>query len=130
MALLGYWYAHLAMIAGIVLIATGVKYVVAHSEGTTQGAAWLLAGGMALYLCGDAWFRRVMGIRPVLVRALGALPVLALAGVGLLWGGEAEIGAIAALAVVLLGIEQRLEQRRETAQNGALHQSGARCEAP
>jgi low temperature requirement protein LtrA len=39
MALLGYWYAHLAMIAGIVLIATGVKYVVAISAGTTQSAA-------------------------------------------------------------------------------------------
>jgi hypothetical protein len=36
----------------------------------------------------------------------------------LLWGGEAEIGAIAALAVVLLGIEQRLEQKRETVQAG------------
>jgi membrane protein implicated in regulation of membrane protease activity len=85
---------------------------------------------MALYLCGDAWFRRVMGIRPVIVRALGAVIVLALGVVGLLWGGEAEIGAIAALAVVLLVIEQRLEQRRETVQNGALHQSGAKCEAP
>ncbi len=48
--------------------------------------------------------------------ALGAIIVLALGGVGLLWGGEAEIGAIVALAVVLLGIEQRLEQRRETVQ--------------
>jgi low temperature requirement protein LtrA len=116
MALLGYWYAHLAMIAGIVLIATGVKYVVASSMGPAQEAAWLLAGGMALYLCGDAWFRRVMGIRPVIVRALGAVIVLALGVVGLLWGGEAEIGAIAALAVVLLGIEQRLEQVREPVQ--------------
>ena len=78
----------------------------------------MLAGGMALYLCGDAWFRRVMGIRPVIVRALGAVVVLALGGVGLLWSGEAEIGAIAALAVVLLGIEQRLEHGRETVQAG------------
>jgi low temperature requirement protein LtrA len=130
MALLGYWYAHLAMIAGIVLIATGVKHVVASPVGPIQEAAWLLVGGMALYLCGDAWFRRVMGIRPVIVRALGAVIVLALGVVGLLWGGEAEIGAIAALAVVLLVIEQRLEQRRETVQNGALHQSGASCEVP
>jgi low temperature requirement protein LtrA len=118
MALLGYWYAHLAMIAGIVLIATGVKHVVASPVGPIQEAAWLLAGGMALYLCGDAWFRRVMGIRPVLLRALGAVIVLALGVVGLLWGGGAEIGAIAALAVVLLVIEQRLEQGREPVQAG------------
>ena len=44
--------------------------------------------------------------------------VLALGVVGLLWGGEAEIGAIAALSVVLLVIEQRLEQGREAVQAG------------
>jgi low temperature requirement protein LtrA len=115
MALLGYWYAHLAMIAGIVLIATGVKDVVA-TVGPVQEAAWLLAGGMALYLCGDAWFRQVMGIRPVIVRALGAIIVLALGVVGSLWDGSAEIGAIAALAVVLLVIEQRLVPGREPVQ--------------
>jgi low temperature requirement protein LtrA len=109
MALLGYWYAHLAMIAGIVLIATGVKQVVASSVGPIQEVAWLLAGGMAVYLCGDAWFRRVMGIRPVIVRAVGAAIVLPLGVVGLLWGEVAEIGAVAALAIVLLVIEQRLE---------------------
>jgi low temperature requirement protein LtrA len=109
MALLGYWYAHLAMIAGIVLIATGVKQVVASSVGPIQEVAWLLAGGMAVYLCGDAWFRRVMGIRPVIVRAVGAAIVLPLGVVGPLWGGVAEIGAVAALAIVLLVIEQRLE---------------------
>jgi low temperature requirement protein LtrA len=109
MALLGYWYAHLAMIAGIVLIATGVKQMVASSVGPIQEAAWLLAGGMAVYLCGDAWFRLVMGIRPVIVRAVGAAIVLPLGVVGPLWGGVAEIGAVAALAIVLLVIEQRLE---------------------
>jgi low temperature requirement protein LtrA len=109
MALLGYWYAHLAMIAGIVLIATGVKQVVASSVGPIQEAAWLLAGGMAVYLCGDAWFRLVMGIRPVIVRAVGVAIVLPLGVVGPLWGGGAEIGAVAALAIVLLVIEQRLE---------------------
>lgn len=110
MALLGYWYAHLAMIAGIVLIATGVKQVVASSVGPIQEAAWLLAGGMAVYLGGDVWFRRVMGIRPVIVRAVGAAIALPLGVVGSLWGGVAEIGAVAALAIVLLVIEQRLER--------------------
>jgi low temperature requirement protein LtrA len=109
MALLGYWYAHLAMIAGIVLIATGVKQVVASSVGPIQEVAWLLAGGMAVYLCGDAWFRRVMGIRPVIVRAVGAAIVLPVGVVGPLWGGVAEIGAVAALVIALLVIEQRLE---------------------
>jgi low temperature requirement protein LtrA len=110
MALLGYWYAHLAMIAGIVLIATGVKQVVASSVGPIQQAAWLLAGGMAVYLSGDAWFRSLMGIRPVIVRAVGAAIVLPLGVVGSLWDGVVEIGAVAALAIVLLVIEQGLER--------------------
>jgi len=51
-----------------------------------------------------------MGIRPVIVRAVGAAIVLTLGVVGSLWGGVAEIGAVAALAIVLLVIEQRLER--------------------
>src|SRR5260370_17725006 len=94
MALLGYWYAHLAMIAGIVLIATGVKQVVASSVGPIQEAAWLLAGGMAVYLWGDAWFRRVMGIRPVIRRAVGAAIVLTLGVVGSLCDGAPDIRTV------------------------------------
>src|SRR5260370_10000495 len=104
MALLGYWYAHLAMIAGIVLIATGVKQVVASSVGPIQEAAWLLAGGMAVYLWGDAWFRRVMGIRPVIFRPVGAAIVLTLGVVVSLWGGVADVGAMSRFAIVIVCI--------------------------
>src|SRR5258708_18642560 len=110
MALLGYWYAHLAMIAGIVLIATGVKQVVAGLVLPIQDAAWLLAGAMAGYLVGDAWFRRVMGIRPVIVRAVGAAIVLTLGVVGSLWGGGGEIGAGVALAIILFVLAPRIER--------------------
>ena len=47
-----------------------------------------------------------MGIRPVIVRALGAVIALALGVVGPLWGSEASLGAAAALVIVLLMIEQ------------------------
>ncbi len=110
MALVGYWYAHLVMIAGIVLIATGVKHVVARSTGSSQGAEWLLVSGTAVYLLGDVLFRWVMSIRPVFVRTLGAALVLTLGGVGQIWGGVAELGAVAVLVIVLLWIEQRPER--------------------
>ncbi len=64
----------LVLIAGIVLIAAGVKPVVAGGEAAMDGAAWLLPGGMVVYLLGDVAFRWVMGIQPISVRALGALP--------------------------------------------------------
>jgi len=98
------------MIAGIVLIATGVKHVVAHVEGSAHGAIWLLAGGVALYLLGDVSFRWVIGIRPVLVRVVGAVVALLLAIIGSQWNGVSQLGTPGALLIVLLTIEQRLER--------------------
>jgi len=54
MGLLGYWYAHLALISGIVLIAAGIRQLL---EAIPDG---LLAGGMALFMLGDVFFRWVM----------------------------------------------------------------------
>jgi low temperature requirement protein LtrA len=112
LGLLGYWYPHLAMIAGIVLIATGIEQVIANDGEMIQRAAWLLAGGIALYLLGDTAFRWVMGIQPVIVRTLGAALILLLGAVGPLWGGDASLGVAALLVMVLLVIEQGLERRR------------------
>jgi low temperature requirement protein LtrA len=78
MALLGYWYAHLIMIAGVVLIATGLRRAV----GSGEGASLLLAGGLSAYLLGGVIFRAVMGLKPVLWRALAAGLVWAVAGMG------------------------------------------------
>ena len=105
----GYWYTHLTMIAGIILIAAGVKEVIANETGSIHEATWLLAGGVALYFAGDVLFRRVMGIRPVIVRALGAVIVLVL-GVIPLEDSEAELGVAAVLVILLLVCEQVLER--------------------
>jgi low temperature requirement protein LtrA len=107
-AVFGYWYGHLAMIFGIVLLASGVKHVVARGTEPVHGAAWLLASGTAIYLLGDVLFRSVIGLRPVLVRVLGAVAALGLGAVGLAWGGVAELGALAAMALVVLALERRL----------------------
>jgi len=112
LGLIGYWYTHLVMIAGIVMIATGVKQVIATDGGPIQRAVWLLAGGIAVYLVGDAVFRWVMGIRPVIVRTLGAAIVLPLGAIGPLWGGDASLFVAAVLVIVLLVIEQGLEREK------------------
>ena len=111
MALLGYWYTHLAMIAGVVLIATGVKLVVADDLDRTHEAAWFLTSGtsgLAIYLIGDVWFRREMGMQPVVVRAVGAIGVLLLGAISSLGGGMVSLGVVTALAIALLASEQRL----------------------
>ena len=108
LALLGYWYTHLAMIAGVVLIATGVKEVVANDKESMTRAVWFLASGLAIYLVGDVWFRRAMGIRPVVIRAVGAVVALAIGIIGPLGSGAASLGAVTALAIVIVVIEEQL----------------------
>jgi low temperature requirement protein LtrA len=107
MGLLGYWYAHLALIAGIILIAAGIRQLLEGHPGMG-----LLAGGMALFMLGDVFFRWVMGMRPVAVRCAGAAAALVLGFFGTRWGAQAALAAIAALAIVVLLIERRLESRR------------------
>jgi len=107
MGLLGYWYAHLALIAGIILIAAGIRQLLEGHSGMR-----LLAGGMTLFMLGDVFFRWVMGMRPVAVRFLGAIAAMVLGLAGTRWGAQAALAAVAALAIAVLLIERRLESRK------------------
>jgi hypothetical protein len=49
----------------------GVGHVPRGGEAGNPGMG-LLSGGMALFMLGDAFFRWVMGMRPIVVRFLGA----------------------------------------------------------
>ena len=99
LALVGYWYTHLLLIAGVVLVATAIKGIVARPLAVDPRAAWLLAAGLALYLVGSVAFRRAFGIRPLAVRALAAVALLV---VGLV--GGAGVVALALAAALLLGL--------------------------
>ncbi len=105
MAMLGYWYAHLVMICGVVLVAAGVRQALA-TGGAEFGAAWLLSGGIAAYLGGDVLFRRVLGLEPLALRAGGALIALALGSLGVRYGALAELVALAVFLAGLLGAER------------------------
>jgi len=104
MGLLGYWYAHLAIISGIILVAAGIRQLL---EG--HAGMGLLAGGMTLFMLGDVFFRHVMGMRPLAVRCAGAAAaaLAGLAGAG--WGALAALATISAIAIGVLLIERRLE---------------------
>jgi len=107
MGLLGYWYAHLALISGIVLIAAGIRQLLEGHPGMR-----LLAGGMALFMLGDVFFRWVMGMHPIAVRCFGAVLAVALGFAGTRWGAQAALAAIALLAIAVIAIERRLESRK------------------
>jgi low temperature requirement protein LtrA len=89
-----YSYLHLPMIAGIILVALGVKKVIGHvDEPLKIVPAVALFGGIALYYAGHLCFRlrnvRTLN-RPRLVALLACLPLIPL---------STEVDAIVALAL-------------------------------
>ena len=105
MAILGYWYAHLVMICGVLLLAAGMKRALA-TAGAGYGAAWFLSCGIAVYLAGDVLFRGALGLRPLAWRAGGALTALAFGFLGASLGALAELVALAAFVAGLVAVEQ------------------------
>ena len=85
-ALEAYGWAHYVLLLGIVATAAGVKKAVAHPVGhLTWAQALVLAGGVATYLLGDVWFRRVLRIGRLRYRLLGAVAMLATVPIGDAW---------------------------------------------
>ena len=110
MAVRAYWYPFIAMLFGVVLIATGIQQMVGDPEGVAGGAAWLIAVGMALYLLGSALFRVLVGHRKVRSRLAGAAFAVAVGGAGagvpaLLW-----LAGAAAAALAMIVLEERANQ--------------------
>jgi len=60
----------------------------------------LLAGGMALFTLGDVFFRRVMSMRPLAVRFLGAVAAMLLGIAGMSWGAFAAVEGVPAATVI------------------------------
>jgi low temperature requirement protein LtrA len=109
---MGYWYSHLIMLAGIVLLAAALKEIVAEGAHAPSWAGWVLASGVACYLAGDVLFRRMLQIRPVVFRAGAALLAIPAGAIG----GAPELAALALLLVATL-VGEHLAARRLQAQS-------------
>jgi low temperature requirement protein LtrA len=106
----GYSYMHLLLVAGIIVFAVGVRIVVAHADAPLSQAARLaLCGGIAMYLAGEAGFRRRMAAEPQLPRLVA---VLACGGAYLVEaGGIATLAVLAGVLALLLGTEALAARR-------------------
>ncbi|MFL6649244.1 MAG: low temperature requirement protein A, partial [Sulfurifustaceae bacterium] len=102
-----YWYAHLVMICGVVLVAAGVKQAMAVGAAPVSAAAWMLAAGIAVYLLGDILFRWIIDARPLAMRALGAILAPVFAALGVVSGAAIELAALSVLVAVVLLSERR-----------------------
>jgi low temperature requirement protein LtrA len=112
-ALVAYGYAHLALLFGIVLLSAGVKKAIGHAfEHLAPAAAWYLAGGVALFLLGDALFRAVLGIGRNGYRVAAALVALATVPLGQSGVAVAQLGALVVVLFVAI-VAERLRARSD-----------------
>ena len=104
MAIVGYWYGHLAMICGVVLVAAGIRQALGGGA-EAHGAAWLISCGVSVYLAGDVLFRVALHLSPLAFRAFGAAaaPALGLLAVA---GTVAELAALSFLVAAVLAFER------------------------
>jgi low temperature requirement protein LtrA len=95
-----YSYLHLALVAGIIVFAVGVRFAIEGvDESLGEGARLALCGGVALYLVGHAAFAlRIAGLLSYgkLVAAAAVLAVFALGGGLPAWAVAAAVGVVLA----------------------------------
>ena len=109
LALNAYFYAYIPMLLGVIATSAGLKHAIGHPGAQLpDGPALALAGGVTLFLAGDAMFRRVLSIGSPRYRAGAA--VIALAAWPVAAAGSAAAGIILLTLVVAgtLGVERRI----------------------
>jgi low temperature requirement protein LtrA len=107
-AMLGYGYAHLFLILGIVISAAGIKQMIAQLQHPSQAAAWSVGVGVTIYLCAQAWFRQIAGINHSRSRLLAGVVVLATIPLGLYLGGLTQIAAMVVGLVLLKMFDKKV----------------------
>ncbi len=102
-----YSYLHFPMIAGIVLLAVGLKKTLGHVDAPLETvAAIALCGGPALYLIGHVFFRlRTLGSLSA-HRSLGAIALLALIPLALAADALVALAAVTAVLAILIAYER------------------------
>ena len=122
LAITGYFFAHLVMIYGILVLAAGIGVVCAGADraASTTAGAWLIAGGVAIFLLGSGGFRAALGYADPRTRIVGGACCLAAVPVGLVTSAAVEL--------VIVASHRRADARRRRPRRpiGA----GERCRSP
>ncbi len=112
LALSAYFYAHIPMLLGIVVLAAGMKVTIgAAAAPHAVSQALALGGGVALFLAGNAMFRRALRIGPAWPRSAAAVFALATTALGTAVAIDAQLAAMAAGLAAMLAAEQRRDAR-------------------
>lgn len=97
-SLQAFYYAHIPLLLGIVVLAAGVEEAIAHaSDPVETTAALALGGGVALFLAAQGCFRLVLGLSGALTRFVAAAVALGTAALG-------DVALPAAQLVLLIAV--------------------------
>lgn len=108
LALGAFFYAHVPMLLGLILIASAVKKTIVEPFAPLDPAASVaLAGGVSLYLAGIAWFHGILKIGPQRFHLAASVAGLGCIAVGRLGSAVAEVVALGLLIVAALVSEHR-----------------------
>ncbi len=108
LALSAYFYPHIPILLGVVALAAGVKLTIGQAAQSHPAAPALAIGaGAALFLAGQAAFRRALHLGTPWPRLAAALFALATAALGATVSIEAQLVVLLAGLVGLLCLERR-----------------------
>ena len=102
---LGLWiaYVHVVMVAGVILMAAGVRAIVADPGAPARAAAaWNVAAGVSLYVAGESAFRSVLRLGPSWRRVVVVGAVVLTVPVGQWVSGVLQLVLVTAAMVVLI----------------------------
>jgi low temperature requirement protein LtrA len=100
------FYTHIPMLLGVVTLATGVSLTIGTAgRPHPVGQAIAVAGGAALFLAGDAWFRWGLHLGTPVPRLLGAVFALATTPLGAVVSAQAQLAVLLAGLVAMLAAE-------------------------
>ncbi|MDX6567915.1 MAG: hypothetical protein QOH15_493 [Gaiellales bacterium] len=113
LAVNAFGYCHFLILLGIIAVAAAVHEAIGHAFHELVAARSLtLAGGVGLYLLGDALFRHSLGIGRGHWRLVCAAAALLTIPLGTSIAAEAQIAALVALLVACFALEAAGERRQ------------------
>lgn len=106
-AIKAFGFAHYPLLFGVVVFAAGVKKATTYSGGHIYlSQALLLAGGVAIFLLADVWFRQILGLGLLRFRVMAAVAAMATIPLGLRFT-VLQMVALVLVLVAVLGLEKR-----------------------
>jgi low temperature requirement protein LtrA len=107
LALVAFGCWHLPLLLGIIAVASGVKVAIGHPDDALEtGRALALGGGTALFLFGEAGFRRSLRIGQGGVRLAAAVAALATLPLGTELSATWQLAALVAVLAGALAVER------------------------